>query len=191
MDKEYWNRKYSENRLKWDIGYVSTPLKEYVDQVTNKQIRVLVPGAGNGYEAEYMHLTGFPFVFVLEISPAAIGNFRKRVPGFPADHIIEENFFVHDGKYDLIIEQTFFSSIIRKKRRDYAKKMHDLLNTGGKLVGLLFNHEFEGTEPPFGGTKAEYETLFSPYFSLDILEIAYNSIKPRKGRELFFKFTAK
>lgn len=191
MDKKYWEKKYELKDTYWDIGYVSTPVREYADQLNNMELKILVPGAGNAYEAEYFHSLGFANVYVLEISSAAIGNFRKRVPGFPADHIIEDNFFVHDGKYDLIIEQTFFSSIIRKKRRDYAKKMHDLLNTGGKLVGLLFNHEFEGTEPPFGGTKAEYETLFSPYFSLDILEIAYNSIKPRKGRELFFKFTAK
>jgi thiopurine S-methyltransferase len=30
--------------------------------------------------------------------------------------------------------------------------MFDLLQDGGKLVGVLFNREFEGG-PPFGGSK--------------------------------------
>ncbi|MCE1165463.1 MAG: TPMT family class I SAM-dependent methyltransferase [Bacteroidetes bacterium] len=191
MDKTYWNRKYTENSLTWDIGYASTPLREYFDGISNRDIRVLVPGAGNGYEAEYLHKAGFGNVFIIEISSAAIRNFRKRVPDFPSDRIIEGDFFEHKGKYDLIIEQTFFCSIERERRREYAKKMHDLLNAGGKLIGLLFNHEFDGTEPPFGGTKEEYETLFFPYFNLDIIETAYNSIKPRRGRELFLKFTVR
>ena len=61
----------------------------------------------------------------------------------------------------------------------------------GKVVGLLWNHEFGNPEPPFGGSMAEYLELFSVHFKVDILDLAYNSIKPRSGRELFIKLIKK
>jgi methyl halide transferase len=59
MDNNYWNTRYLEEQTGWDIGYPSTPLKEYIDQLTNKSIRILIPGCGNGYEGEYLHQNGF------------------------------------------------------------------------------------------------------------------------------------
>jgi thiopurine S-methyltransferase len=63
--------------------------------------------------------------------------------------------------------------------------MYQLLKSGGKLIGLLFNHEFRFEGPPFGGTQDEYKVLFEPFFKIKKMEIAHNSIKPRAGRELF------
>ena len=53
------------------------------------------------------------------------------------------------------------------------------------MVGLFFNHEFGNDFPPFGGTEEEYRKLFSDKFRIKYMETAYNSIKPRAGRELF------
>jgi methyl halide transferase len=92
---------------------------------------------------------------------------------------------MHKAKYDMIIEQTFFCAIYRKERKKYAEKIYELLNPGGKLVGLLFNHEFGNENPPYGGTKEEYLEYFKPFFQIKELSTAYNSIKPREGRELF------
>jgi len=36
---EYWDNFYERNSLGWDIGYVSTPLKEYFDQLINKKLK--------------------------------------------------------------------------------------------------------------------------------------------------------
>ncbi len=186
LNIRYWDQLYQSGQTGWDIGYVSTPLKEYFDQLTNRNIRILIPGAGNAYEAEYLHKMGFTNVYVLDFSAESIRKFQKRYPEFPAAHLISEDFFTHQGQYDLIVEQTFFSSIDRNQRPDYAQKMHDLLNNDGKLTGLLFTHEFDFQGPPFGGTLPEYRTLFQPFFEFNVFEIAYNSIKPRAGRELFF-----
>jgi thiopurine S-methyltransferase len=182
---EYWDKFYREDKLGWDIGYVSTPLKEYFDQLKDKSIRILVPGAGNGWEVEYLYRSGFNNTFLLDFSKEAVRKFRSRFPAFPASQIITEDFFLHKGKYDLIVEQTFFSSLPRSMRKQYVEKCHELLNARGKWVGLLFNHEFGKNEPPFGGTPEEYTALFSGKFSFIHFETAYNSIKPRKGRELF------
>ena len=75
-------------------------------------------------------------------------------------------FFEHKGNYDLIIEQTFFCALPPTMRQKYVWKMHQLLRDSGKIVGLLFNKIFE-SGPPFGGSKAEYVSLFKDAFYYD------------------------
>jgi methyl halide transferase len=189
--KSYWDTQYSENSTGWDVGHISPPIKEYANQLNNKSIKILIPGAGNAYEAEYLFQNGFKNVFVLDISSVAINNFKQRFPDFPENQLLNQDFFNHTDTYDLIIEQTFFCAINPAIRPKYAEKIHSLLNQNGKLVGLLFNHEFEKAGPPFGGTPKEYENLFSPYFIFKKFETSYNSIKPRSKRELFINFIKK
>ena len=76
IDKEFWDNKYEANKTGWDIGYVSTPIKEYIDQVDNKELRILIPGAGNSYEAEYFHNQGFNNVTVVDISEQPLKNIK-------------------------------------------------------------------------------------------------------------------
>lgn len=186
MQKEYWNKRWQDQQTGWDIGNVSTPLKDYFDQLTDKNIRILIPGCGNAYEAEYLWDQGFKNIYIVEISELAVASFLKRYPLFPKEHIFISDFFLLNDQFDLIIEQTFFCAIDPKLRSDYARKSAELLKPGGKLVGVLFNRDFEGG-PPFGGTKEEYIKTFSPYFDIAIMETAYNSIEPRKGTEVFIK----
>ncbi|MBN2236038.1 MAG: methyltransferase domain-containing protein [Bacteroidales bacterium] len=186
LNAEYWDTIYQAEKTSWDIGYVSTPLKTYFDQLTDLSIRILVAGSGNAYEAEYLWELGFKNVFILDFSRAAIQSFLKRYPHFPKQNILHEDFFDHQSHYDLIVEQTFLTSLLPPQRKAYAQKMHQLLNPKGKLMGLVFNHLFPFEGPPFGGTEQEYRILFQPYFQFVVFEKAYNSIKPRKGRELFF-----
>lgn len=182
---EYWDEKYRQKATGWDIGYISSPLKKYFDQLINKELKILVPGAGSGYEVEYLFQHGFSKTFMLDFSKQSMLKFTNRYPDFPKGQLINEDFFEHQGQYDLIIEQTFFSAVNPSNRIKYARHCYDLLKPGGKLVGLLFAQEFEFDGPPYGGTAVEYQKLFSELFKIDVLEIANNSIKPRKGRELF------
>jgi hypothetical protein len=94
-------------------------------------------------------------------------------------------FFQHEGQYDLILEQTFFCAINPALRKDYVAKMKTLLMPEGKLVGVLFDKEFDKEGPPFGGCKCEYEPLFKNDFHFKTFEACYNSAKPREGSELF------
>lgn len=191
LNKTYWEDKYKRGDLKWDIGYISTPLREYFDQLTNKNKYILIPGSGNAYEAEYLYNLGFLNTYVLDWSKEAVKSFKNRYPQFPDENVIVEDFFAHNGKYDLIIEQTFFCAIDPSLRADYAKKVSELLNTNGKLVGLLFNVEMSKDKPPYGGFKEEYVKYFAPYFNTKYFETAYNSIIPRQGRELFIDLVKK
>ncbi len=188
LDEKYWSNRYKESRIKWDIGAISTPLKEYIDQLEDKTQKILIPGSGNSYEAEYLHLQGFTNVFVVDIAKEPLENLKSRVPSFPAAHLLQQDFFTLDLQFDLILEQTFFCALDINLRAKYVEKMQDLLYPNGKLVGLLFDFPLKTSGPPFGGNKKEYRKLFQPYFKLLKLEKCYNSISPRSGNELFFIF---
>src|SRR5690606_5351824 len=104
-------------------------------------MRILIPGCGNGYEAIYLMENGFTNVYVIDLSSLAIDQLEDSIPNKYGTHLIKGNFFAHDGTYDLIVEQTFFCALEPKRREAYAAKMHQLLDDGGKLVGLLFDDE--------------------------------------------------
>ncbi len=187
--EEYWTKRYKEERTGWDIGYPSTPLKAYIDQIENKDLRILIPGAGNAYEAQYLHENGFQNVFVLDISPFPLDQFSSKNPAFPSSHLIQGDFFAHEGDYDLIFEQTFFCSFepSKENRTAYAEKMASLLSKNGLLVGVWFDIPLipNSEKRPFGGSKEEYLVYLEPYFETLVFESCYNSIPPRMGNELF------
>ena len=181
----YWEERYRAFDTGWDIGQISTPLKAYVDSLAQKDHKILIPGAGNGHEAIYLHESGFKKVYVLDWSSSALAHVQERCPDFPQDHLICADFFEHQGQYDLILEQTFFCAIDPGLRSKYAAHMAALLKSQGRLVGLLFDAPLNQDFPPFGGSKQEYLDYFRPYFALETFAPAHNSIPQRAGRELF------
>lgn len=186
LDESYWQNRYESAETGWDAGAITTPLKNYFDQLTNKDMDILIPGGGNSHEAEYLFNLGFRNITVIDIAQAPLENLKRRVPAFPTIHLLHQNFFDHSGKYDLIVEQTFFCALDPALRANYAKKMLELLKPGGKLSGLLFDDPLQDRNPPpFGGSMDEYRTYFEPYFRFKVFESSYNSIPPRKGKELF------
>lgn len=193
VNAEYWNERWKKGETAWDMGSASTPLKEYIDSLdpNRKGIKILIPGCGNAYEAEYLFSKGFTNVYVVDFAQKALDEFAARVPDFPKDHLLCSDFFEVQGanSWELILEQTFFCAIDPSLRKRYVEKMFELLAPNGKLVGLLFNDPKLSLEtPPFRGSEEEYRAIFKPYFSFAKLETAHNSIPPRAGRELFFDF---
>ena len=91
--KEDWDKTYQNKMTGWDVGYAVTPLQEYFDQLKDKTLRILIPGAGNAYEVEHLFNNGFKNVFLLDFAPTPISNFKKRNPSFPENQIIEADFF--------------------------------------------------------------------------------------------------
>ena len=185
LDKEYWEGRYQSNNVPWDAGSITTPIKEFIDSLPDKSAHILVPGAGNAYEFEYLFNQGFTNSYVLDIAPSPLANVKQRMPGLQAHHLIYADFFTITAQYDIVIEQTFFCALDPARREDYAIKMHEILKPGGILAGLLFNFPLTEQGPPFGGSSEEYKNLFAPYFDIALMEPARNSIRPREGKELF------
>ncbi|QXP63460.1 methyltransferase domain-containing protein [Polaribacter sp. HaHaR_3_91] len=191
LSEDFWENKYQTNKIGWDLGAVSPPLKTYFDQLTNKDLKILIPGGGNSYEAEYLFNNGFTNVYVVDLAKSALENIKNRVSGFPESQLILGDFFELDQTFDLIIEQTFFCAIHPDLREKYAQKMNHLLGEKGKLVGLLFDAKLNEDHPPFGGSKTEYIKYFDSYFNMDVFTKCYNSYPNRQKMELFVKFVKK
>jgi len=188
LNKDYWSSRYQQKNTGWDLGQVSPPIKAYIDQLTDNNIKILIPGGGNSYEAEYLFSQGFKNIFVIDLALEPLNNLLFREPNFPKEQLIQGDFFELEEQFDLVLEQTFFCALPPTYRTDYATKMNNLLKTGGTLSGLIFDTEFEKQGPPYGGSKAEYITYFNPYFKIKTIETCYNSIAPRQDKELFFIF---
>lgn len=185
MEQEFWNQRYEDEQTGWNLGAASPPLATYVQQLEDKSLSILIPGCGFGHEVRLLSELGFSNVTALDFVPEALENIRN-LPGVTC---VNADFFTHSGSYDLILEQTLFCAIDPRRRDNYVEKVYQLLKPGGKLVGVLFNRDFEGG-PPFGGSKAEYSERFGKKFTQLKIEDCYNSAKPRIGTEVFISAEA-
>ena len=185
LDAGFWNDRYKAGDTGWDMGQVSPPLKGYIDQLANKDIRVLIPGCGNAYEADYLLSRGFTNITLLDVAPLLVMKLRKTFHNREGLRIVLGDFFSHQGEYDLILEQTFFCALEPSFRKAYRDKMLSLLTPGGTLAGVLFNTNFEKEGPPFGGSQKEYRDLFSGHFGKVRIKPCYNSHPKRAENEVF------
>ncbi|MEO9210385.1 MAG: methyltransferase domain-containing protein [Ginsengibacter sp.] len=186
----YWDNRYITQNTGWDMHQVSPPLKTYIDGLTNLEIAILIPGCGNAYEAAYLLQKGFTNVTLIDFSKVVTDRLREQYKDQPI-RIVTEDFFTHEGEYDLILEQTFFCAVDNAHKIPYVKKCHQLLNKGGKIAGVLFNKKIVGEEPPYITSDEETKAYFSPYFLINKYEACTNSIAPRLGTEAYFEFEKK
>lgn len=191
FEASYWDDLYQKNETQWDAKTITTPLQHYIDQLEDKNINILIPGCGNAHEAEYMLQKGFQNITLLDYSWILVEKLKEKYKNHPEINILHEDFFEHQTQYDLILEQTFLSALYPTQREDYANKIKQLLLPNGKLVGVLFGVDFEKDHPPFGGSQAEYRSLFENDFIIHTLELCYNSIKPRASTEIFLNLQNK
>ena len=191
LDQNYWNAQWASNKIGWDVGNATPAITNYLAQYTNKTAAIFIPGCGSAHEAEYLLQHGFTNVTLIDIAPNAVESLSKKFAGAAQVKVLCDDFFTHQGNYDLIIEQTFFCAIPPLRRKEYAQKAASLLNPNGKVIGLLFNRTFEKAGPPFGGSSCEYKSIFEPYFIIKKMEECHNSIAPRAGTEVFINFVKK
>lgn len=186
LNAEYWNKRHLEGDTPWNIKIPSPPITAYIDQLEDKNLKILIPGAGHSHEAAYLIASGFENITVCDISEVAIQKMKSQLNIESRVNYLNINFFDLDENYDLILEQTFFCAIDPSMRKKYVDKMYSSLNSEGTLAGVLFGIEFPQSGPPFGGNVSEYKSLFSHKLHIQTMEICYNSIPQRSGNELFF-----
>lgn len=186
LNESYWTERYLKGETGWDVGYASPALIEYMKEKPRTS-RILIPGAGNAYEAEELWKLGFVDVYVADISEIPLQNLKNRLPGFPEDNLLHGDFFDLKGSYDIILEQTFFCALHPSLREKYARKVADLLSPAGELAGLLFDAPMNDDRPPFGGCRAEYLKILGKHLQVLHMEACPRSIRPREGKEVFFR----
>ena len=193
LNENFWNNRYLEKDTGWDLGAISPAIKKWFDTKKNKDLQILIPGAGKGHEVKYGFDHGFKNIHYLDISTEAVTFFKDNCPNLPKEQILISDFFdlKKDLFFDVVIEQTFFCAINPALRKSYVKKTHEILKKNGCIIGLLFNKKFDNQGPPFGGFHEEYVELFSKLFVIEKLENSINSAIPRKENEFWIKMRKK
>ena len=93
LDGTFWNNQYNTNTTGWDLGEVSPPIKAYIDQLNNKDLRILIPGCGNSYEAGYLLQQGFTNITLIDIAPILVARLQEKYRNNENIKIIQGDFF--------------------------------------------------------------------------------------------------
>ncbi len=91
-DPDFWNTHYINDQTNWDLGMVSPAIKIYIDQLTNKNLRILIPGCGNSYEAEYLAEKGFTDIILVDISDVLINRLKQKFINHPNIKLVARRF---------------------------------------------------------------------------------------------------
>jgi SAM-dependent methyltransferase len=185
LGKDFWNDRYRDDQTGWDLGMVSPPLKFWIDTILDKNLRILIPGAGNAYEVDELIQQGFTSITVIDIAPIVMERLKDRYKNYPQVKLVLGDFFELTASFDVVLEQTFFCAIDPSLRSAYVNKMAEIIVPDGQLLGVLFDRSFEGG-PPFGGSASEYQSLFSPHFDVKISPCNY-SHPAREGSEVLIQ----
>ncbi|WP_434352537.1 methyltransferase [Psychrobacter sp. HD31] len=179
---EFWDLAYSKAKPRFDHGQVLPAVKRYFSQPDiDKSVNILIPGAGNAYEAEFLHQQGYKNVYVVDFAPTPIANFRHRVASFPYERVMKVDFFEladitpdFKHKFDYIIEKAFFCAITPDLRKKYVNTMYHLLKHKGVLFGIFVIEESASDQesylyPPYTCTFEDYKALFMSQFNIKVL----------------------
>jgi len=189
----FWNQCYTDNNTGWDLGGVTPVFKDWANNLKKKS-KIIVPGAGNGYDPLYFASLGHD-VLAVDFSNLAINRIQNeadknniKIKTLNCDFFKLDNSF--KKKFDYIVEYTFFCAIEPNKRVEYINIAHKLLKDSGLLVGLFLplNKDLADGGPPFAVSVDEIKGSFSKKFKLMNCFNHPLSIKPRKNNEQYFEY---
>lgn len=180
-----WEQLYREGETPWEKGAAHPALIQWLGE-NSLSGRMLVPGCGLGYDVRALAAIGAE-VLGLDIAPFAIAAARA-FPRRGHESYVLGDFFdpgAVRGKFNGIFEHTCFCAIRPDRRGEYASRVADLLEPGGRLLAIFFlnpDHDEEG--PPYGCQLDELDSLFSPNFELVDERDGLSTFPGREGREL-------
>lgn len=178
---DFWENRYRDNVTPWDAGKVPDSLRAYSSTLPSGA-RILIPGCGSAYEADFLAGRGFD-VLAIDFSLAAVEAAQKNLAGH-ANIVRLADFFEFDfGKpYDVIYERAFLCALPPRMWPQYAPRAAQLLRSGGELAGFFFFRETE-RGPPFGTTPEALHALLDPCFELAEDKAVTDSIPVFQGAE--------
>lgn len=185
----YWNQRYRENRMPWDLEGVPFPLQKWLEK--SPPGAVLIPGCGAGQGIAAFAEAGWD-VTAVEFSREAIHHARRRL-GDLADRIIFDDFYQHDfakKRFSAVYERTFLCAQPLARRPDYVQRIHSLLEPEGQLLGAFF-YGYEEEPPPHPLAPGDEFELFGPLFTQEEDEAIQDSIPLFVGRERWQRWRKK
>ena len=187
-----WEADYARNTDGWDLSGPTPVFKRLAASRNLPPGRMIVLGAGRGYDAREFARHGFQ-VTAVDFAPRAVSEMhRLSDPAAPIE-ILQHDIFTlpqeMSNSFDYVLEYTCFCAIDPARRAQYADLVTRLLKPGGLYIDLAFPLDGRKGGPPFAVTETEVLDLFLQRgFKLLSREKPADSIKPRRHAEELFIF---
>lgn len=184
---EFWQSFYRAGETRWDLGGPTPVFCRLAESGDYPPGKMIVPGAGRGYDARMFARHGFT-VTAVDFAPEAVRDMHLLAEEDAPVAILRADFFdlpqFFAGTFDYVLEYVMFCAIDPSRRAAYADAVARLLRPGGRFIGLVFPLSDHEGGPPFAVSSEELIGLLEDCgFSLEQREVPEDSIKPRKGRE--------
>jgi len=187
MSRDYWEERYQSRDMPWEKGEPSPGLVDFLSAHADlPKATVCVPGCGLGHDVRAWAKAGFNTTG-FDIAPSAVQLATEitRAAGLSAefrmtDFLAAEPPFL----FDWVFEHTLFCAIQPRQRDDYTNALLRWLKPAGQYLAV--NYLIPDQDgPPFGTTREEVVTHFSPNFDL-VAEWVPRSYPNRVGLERMF-----
>ncbi len=163
-----WEARYQRAETPWDKGEASPGLVDFL--AAHQELprgTVCVPGCGVGHDARRWAAVGFD-TLGCDLAPSAIRLAQERSAGLNLPLNFQQGDFLTDTppqKFDWLFEHTLFCAINPQSRDDYVRAAVRWLKPDGQFLAVYYLiPDTDG--PPFGTTRDEILTRFSPHFDL-------------------------
>ena len=184
---EFWQPLYDSHTFPWDLGRPTPIFQRLVETNAFPPGKMLVLGAGHGYDARLFARHGFEITAV-DFALGAVEIMKKLAePNTPVT-ILQSDFFelpqALNGTFDYVLDTTSFCAIDPKRRGEYAKLVRRVLEVNGRYIILAFPIGKRPGGPPFVVQPDNIIELFTEQlFSLESREFPPDSIPSRTGVE--------
>jgi SAM-dependent methyltransferase len=187
-----WDMYYDQNRDGWDLGGATPVFKRLAASARFTPGRMLVLGAGRGYDAREFSRHGFQ-VTAVDFASHAVSEMQRLAEEDAPVEILQQDIFTfpnkYDGTFDYILEYVCFCAIDPSRRNEYADVVTRLLKPNGLFIDLAYPLDGRKDGPPFGFSDKELLELFEERgFKLLSREKPEDSIPRRQGAEELFIF---
>jgi len=163
-EPQFWDLRYGARFAPWDAGRVPAQLRDFVARSPAPR-RALVPGCGSAWDVRFLAESGWD-VLGIDFSDAALATAAPILGPWGA-RVRHADFFapIAGEPFEVVYERAFLCALPRRMWTDWSKRVADLAEPGGVLVGFFFFGEGE-RGPPFAlSSQQELSTLLEPAFS--------------------------
>jgi len=185
---EFWDTRFRDGVTPWDAGGVPPALKNWIGRRRGR-LRVLIPGAGTGYEVRLFAEHGHD-VLAIDFSDAAI-EAAKRELGSLSGRVRKADFFgLQDGPFDVVYERAFLCALPRTLWSGWARRMAALVSPSGVLAGFFYLDD-NPRGPPFGVSQEGLNDLLGKAFDLTESQVLppEQSLPVFQGKEIWQVWT--
>jgi SAM-dependent methyltransferase len=189
---EKWDANYEQGTDGWDLGKPTPVFQRLLLSQDLLPGRIIVLGAGRGYDAREFARHGFQ-VTAVDFSSHAVQEMQRLASADAPVEILQQDIFtlpeVFNHSFDYVLEYTCFCAIDPTRRAEYADLVMRLLKPDGIYIDMAFPLDGRKGGPPFAVSVKEIIDLFQARnFKLISREKPDESIPRRRGAEELLLF---